>query len=247
MTPIHELTTVGSTNDEAFRLLEAGTQAPFIVRADRQTAGRGRRGRAWDSPVGNLHLTYALAPGDAARGPGVLPLAAGLALFDAVEQLAPALARRLALKWPNDLLIDGAKVAGLLLEAGDMRGVRNVVIGFGVNCAYAPTETLYRATSFSAAGAPVGPAELAIALRASMAERLIQWRSPARLADLLSDWRTRAGGVGDTITVRLPSEERVGRFEGLDEEGRLLLATKRGVETIHAGDVFLGPASGPAA
>jgi BirA family biotin operon repressor/biotin-[acetyl-CoA-carboxylase] ligase len=229
--------TLGSTNAEALALARAGERGPLWITATTQSAGRGRRGSQWVSPAGNLHATLLLSePSPLAQSPQ-LAFVAGLALHDAVADCAPEVGPLLQLKWPNDLLVDKAKVAGILIE-GTSEPVFTVAIGFGVNCAIHPTDTIYPATDLAAIGALVVPDALFAVLTASMQTRLSQWGRGQGFAAIRADWLKRAAGLGDALQVRLPGRDLSGRFEGLDETGRLLLAQNGAVTKITAGEVF---------
>jgi BirA family biotin operon repressor/biotin-[acetyl-CoA-carboxylase] ligase len=232
-----ELDTAGSTNAEALARARAGERGPLWVIAKSQTAGRGRGGRAWVSPPGNLYATLLLTePCDVARAPQ-LAFVAGLAVHDAVSRCAPARAQKSALKWPNDLLLGDAKLAGILIES-ESAPVLTLAIGIGVNCASHPDGTAYPATDLAAQGASVPPPTLFGALADAMQGRLAQWRRGEGFAAIRRDWLARAAGLGQQISVRLPERAFTGRFEGLDETGRLLLMHADGVSAITAGDVF---------
>ena len=229
--------TLGSTNAEALALARAGERGPLWVTAKTQSAGRGRRGAAWVSPPGNLYATLLLSqPCEPAQAPQ-LSFVAALALHDAVGEVAPQLGPLLKVKWPNDLLLRANKVAGILIE-GDSEPQFGVAIGIGVNCAAHPRETNHPATDLAAAGAMVAPERLLAALMAAMTRRLAQWQRGEGFAAIRTDWLKRAIGIGCTIRVRLPDRDLAGRFDGLDEMGRLLLAGPDGVATIAAGEVF---------
>ena len=216
---------------------EGGTQPLWIV-AREQTEGRGRRGNGWISPPGNLYATLLLIE-PAPRHAPELSFVAALAVHDAIRDRAPMLADRLALKWPNDVLCDAKKLAGILLE-GRMLGEKiAVAIGIGVNCLHHPSLTTRPATDLTVAGAHVSAEELFTALSATMLLRLAQWRSGAGFAAVRADWIARAVGVGETMRVRLPDRELFGRGEGLDASGCLLLRLADGsLQTIAAGEVF---------
>ena len=229
--------TLGSTNAETLARARAGERGPLWITARRQSAGRGRRGSAWVSEPGNLYASLLLtAPSPPAAAPQ-LSFVAALALHDAVLTCAPGLAPRLKVKWPNDLMLDGAKLAGILIE-GDSAPDFAAVIGIGVNCASHPDGTAHPATDLAAARESVTPENLFEALKPAFARRLAQWRSGQGFASIRADWLARATGLGEEIRVRLPDKELTGRFEGLDDTGRLLLAGPGGVEIIAAGDVF---------
>lgn len=238
-TAIH-LDAVGSTNAEAFERGRQGAASGLWVVARRQTEGRGRRGRVWTSEAGNLYASLMLRdPVEEARL-GELPLVVALAVHDAVAMALPPFARAdLAIKWPNDILYAGAKLCGILIEAAGTSEGRVVVAGIGVNCNHHPDVTLYSATDLAEAGYPTEPEALFALLASAMARRLAEWQA-GDFAPIREAWLDRARGVGEAITVRLPTREIVGVFSGLDEEGRLLLRHDGVLEAISAGDVFFG-------
>lgn len=237
---------VGSTNAEALEQARQGETGPLWITARQQTGGRGRRGRVWVSEPGNLYATLLLTnPAPGARAVQ-LSFVAALAAHDAVAAVAPQLASRLALKWPNDLLLGDAKLGGILIEAEEVRRRLAVVIGIGLNCARHPAETAYPATDLTAAGALVGPEPLFAALSEAMQVRLAQWSGGDDFAGIRAAWLARAAGRGGDIVVRLGDRETAGRFEALDETGRLMLRHADGrLEPIAVGDVMaLPPAVG---
>lgn len=231
---------LGSTNSTAMAAARAGQAGNLWVLADVQTEGRGRRGRNWASPVGNLFSSVLLIDPGPRERIGELPLVAAVALAEAVDKAVGAfgLAR---LKWPNDLLIGGAKLSGILLEAEPLADGRlAVVCGFGVNCASHPDPENYAATDLAALGYRVNPEDMFRCLAQCLAERLESWREdgfgPARKA-----WLSRALRLGEEIIVRLPAEELVGHFRDIDPRGQLVLAMADGTtRVISAGDVFFG-------
>ena len=200
---LHWHESVGSTNAEALARARAGERGPLWIVTAEQTAGRGRRGAAWVSKRGNLYATLLLSePSPKAAAPQ-LSFVAALALHDAVASLAPQLGPVLKLKWPNDLLLGGAKLAGILIE-GESDPAFAVVIGFGVNCASHPANTPYPATDLADAGALVGPLRLLEALAMAMQRRMTQWARGEGFAGIRADWLKRAAGLGNDIRVRLP-------------------------------------------
>jgi BirA family biotin operon repressor/biotin-[acetyl-CoA-carboxylase] ligase len=227
-----------STNTEALTLARQGERGPLWVTAERQTAGRGRRGRSWISEQGNLFASLLLTdPAPAEHWPE-LSFVAALAIHDAVVELAPTLKPQLAIKWPNDLLLRGAKFAGVLIEGEGSSETGAVAVGIGVNCANHPASTDYLATDLAAAGASVTPAALFAALSAKMLGRLAQWNEGEHFSTIRADWLSRAAGVGETIRVRMADRELVGQFEGIDDSGHLVLELPEGGnQTVTAGDV----------
>lgn len=229
----HELLT--STNSEALALARQGERGPLWVTAERQSGGRGRRGRPWASESGNLFASLLLSDPAAPKYWPQLSLVAALAIHDAVAELAPAVRPQLAIKWPNDLLLSGAKFAGILTEA---EGTATVTVGIGVNCVSHPPDTEYPATDLAAAGANVSAEAVFCTLSAKMMGRLAQWNRGEHFATIRTDWLSRAAGLGGTITVRLADREMTGRFETLDEAGQLVLVESDGSrKIIAAGDV----------
>ncbi len=228
---------VDSTNAQALRLARAGERGPLWVVAKEQSAGRGRRGMAWVSPAGNLHATLMLTDPAPPAAAAQLGFVAGLALHDAAVTAVPVLAPQLALKWPNDLLCAGRKIAGILIE-GEGAPV-TVAVGIGVNCRHHPDATEFPATDFSAEGADVDAAALFDHLAAAMQARLAQWRRGCGFFGVRAAWLARASGLGQPIRVRLSERETTGRFETIDDSGRLMLRTGTGrLEAIAAGEVF---------
>jgi BirA family biotin operon repressor/biotin-[acetyl-CoA-carboxylase] ligase len=168
-----------------------------------------------------------------------LSFVTALALHDAILERAPALYPALALKWPNDILCGGAKLAGILIEGERAAEALAVAIGIGVNCQSHPDATAYPVTDLKAAGADVAAADLFAALSAAMLRRLRQWRRGAGFGDIRADWIARGAGIGGDLRVKLPDREIFGRGEGLDERGRLLLRLADGsAQAIAAGEVF---------
>jgi len=230
---------LGSTNVEALGLARRGERGPLWIVAKQQTAGRGRRGREWISQPGNLFASLLLtAPSPAEHWPE-LSFVAALAIHDATVEVAAELRPRLAIKWPNDLLLAGAKFAGILIEGeGGEEGA--VVVGIGVNCASHPEGTDHPATDLAAAGTRIAPEMLMAALSAKMLGRLAQWNQGEGFSTIRSDWLARAAGLGEDVHVRLADREITGRFEALDERGGLLLRLPDGnAITVAAGDVFI--------
>jgi BirA family biotin operon repressor/biotin-[acetyl-CoA-carboxylase] ligase len=238
---IKQFETIDSTNEEARRLAQAGEAGPIWIRADRQTAGRGRRGRAWQSPTGNLAATLFMRPARAAAESAQLSFVAALAASDAVALFAPG--RDIKLKWPNDVLADGRKLAGILLESASTGDAVPswLAIGIGMNLAHYPTDTEFPATSLAELGVTVpNPGAALTALAASFAKWYDAWNVGGfqRVRDA---WLARAAGLGTRIRARLQNEETTGVFEGIDSSGALILReTQDRVRIIAAGDVFFG-------
>jgi BirA family biotin operon repressor/biotin-[acetyl-CoA-carboxylase] ligase len=237
--PIEALDEIDSTNAEARRRAEVGQTGPVWITASRQTAGRGRRGRTWISPPGNLYASLLLTEAAPVEHWPELSFVAALALHDTVVEVAPDLKTRLAIKWPNDLVLAGAKFAGILIEGENGA----VAVGIGINCADHPAGMDYPATDLAAAGAPVSPAALFGALSVKMIGRIAQWNSGEGFSTIRTDWLARAAGLGEEVRVRLADRDLTGRFEAIDPAGSLVLRLPTGkTTTIAAGDVFMLPA-----
>ena len=237
------LDTVDSTNEEAKRLARRGPDAGAdgtLVWAARQTAGRGRRGRTWASPAGNLYSSVLLRPRCPAAVTAQLSFAAALAVADAIAAVAgPSAAVRC--KWPNDVLLGDRKVAGILLEseAGAEGTVAWVVIGVGVNVAHFPEATETPATSLWAEGCTWLTVQQVLE---AYCAALIIWKERLLgegFAPVRERWLGMAKGLGESIEVRLDKETVAGKFAGLDADGALILEeTDGGRRLIGAGDVF---------
>ena len=237
---------VSSTNSEALARAHAGDPGPLWITARAQTHGRGRRGRTWTSPPGNLYATLLLRdPAPAAAAPQ-LSFVAALAVHDAVRAAAGRHLVSLVLKWPNDLLCNNGKLAGILIE-GEGRPLA-VAVGIGVNCRHHPADTAYPATDLRAAGVEIGPEQLLDLLSPAMLRRLAQWDRGRGFAAIRADWLARAHPPGTELRLTLAEREIIGLFETLDDAGRLILRRRDGTtEAIMAGDVFLTSQSVPAA
>ncbi|HEY4264967.1 MAG TPA: biotin--[acetyl-CoA-carboxylase] ligase [Micropepsaceae bacterium] len=221
-----------STNEEARRLADAGEGGPLWIAAREQTAGRGRRGRIWVSQRGNLFATLLTraAPSLAAQ----LAFAAGLAAGETVAAYAPD--TEITLKWPNDVLLNGKKTAGILLEnlGGDA-----LAIGIGINLEHYPRDTEFPATSIAAATGSTPDFDAALLrLARAMHAWYEVWRDNG-FAPIRSAWLARAAGQGCPVIARLEGSEMEGIFETIDEDGALLLRQPSGAMTrIASGVVF---------
>jgi BirA family biotin operon repressor/biotin-[acetyl-CoA-carboxylase] ligase len=232
---------LGSTNAEALDLGRQGERGPLWIVAERQTAGRGRRGRAWVSEPGNLFASLLLTVAAPPERRPQLSLVAALAVHDAVVEVAAGL--KPLIKWPNDLLLGRAKFAGILVEGDDGA----VAIGIGVNCASHPVDADYPATDLAAAGVLVSPAMLFRPLSLKMIGRLAQWNGGEGFSTVRADWMARAAGIGEEVRVTLADRELSGRFEAIDEAGSLMLCLPDGhALTITAADVLMRTASAAA-
>jgi BirA family biotin operon repressor/biotin-[acetyl-CoA-carboxylase] ligase len=230
---------IDSTNEEAKRLAAADEAGPIWISARRQTAGRGRRGRSWESPSGNLAATLMLRPGRSAGECAQLSFVAAIAVCDMLAGFATR--AEIRVKWPNDVLADRRKIAGILLESASSGGEPPawLAIGIGVNLASHPEGLDYVATSLAALAAlPPEPDVTLLQLAANFAKWYEVWRGEG-FAAIRDAWLARAAGLGSRIRARLTHEEASGVFEGIDESGALLLREQHGrVRIIPAGEIF---------
>jgi BirA family biotin operon repressor/biotin-[acetyl-CoA-carboxylase] ligase len=235
---VEHFDSIGSTNDVAMARGRADDAGHLWIVAAEQTGGRGRLGRAWVSPPGNLFASLLLMdPAPVARAPE-LGFVTGVALSNALNRVAPSAA--FTLKWPNDALLDGAKLAGVLLEATTTPGGRLAcVIGIGVNCVAHPDGLPYRATDLAAAGFRVTREDLFVALSDEMARALALWDAGAGFESVRRAWLSRAAGLGQRIDVAIGERRVSGVFRSIDERGRLALTAETGDIHIDAGDVIL--------
>ena len=216
---------IDSTNAEAQRLAAEGERGPIWIWSDRQSAGRGRLGRSWVSEEGNLFVTHVFAPDVPPAVVAQLSFVAALAVHDATVGFSRD--ARVLIKWPNDLLLNGAKFCGILAEA---LGNGCVGIGIGVNLAQAPTETPYPVVALGA----MPPESFLQLLIDSLARRLRQWDIGGGFASIRADWMLRALGIGEVVRAGNDS----GIFEGLALDGALIMRLPNGtVKHVHAGEV----------
>jgi BirA family biotin operon repressor/biotin-[acetyl-CoA-carboxylase] ligase len=234
---LRHLAEIDSTNAEAMRLSVAGERGPLWIWSDRQLQGRGRQGRSWISEAGNLYATLLLTLEMPAAAAGSLSVAVSLAMLGVLRRFIGSPAK-LELKWPNDVLIDGRKAAGILVES-TMRGDGMVfAIGCGLNLRSAPSGTRYGAAALGEHGVQVGPAEALEALAEEVDHLLQRWNAGAGFRDLRTEWLQSAQGLGDVVHVAVGGRTVEGYFEGLSDKGGLLLRNQAGLQELHAGEVM---------
>jgi len=239
----HEaLSDTSSTNTECLARARAGDSGLLWVTAERQTGGRGRRGRPWVSERGNLYASLLLIDPAPVERLASLPLAIAVAVHQAVRSVLPPGAEPLEVKWPNDILIGRKKTCGILVEGERLADGRHaVVIGIGINVSVMPDNPIYPVTCLRDQGSAASPEELFAHLFASMAEVLDIWNEGQGIAEVTARWRAVACGIGEKITVNLPDRSISGYFAGIDDNGLLMLDTGTGrMMPIAAGDVFFG-------
>lgn len=229
---------VSSTNDLAKDMARQGYAARTLIWALEQKGGRGRQGNRWESPPGNLYMSLLLRPEKPAWQVGQLSFVAAVALAETVSRLLPD-GKKVALKWPNDLLIEDKKAAGILLESetGAKGAIEWVVMGLGVNVSAPPPI----GTGLHAQGAAQASVEKVLE---ALCHELVLWLGlweRGEFDKIRERWLRHAKGIGEKITVRLPSETLSGVFSGLDGSGALLLAQEDGSQrNVTAGEVYFG-------
>jgi BirA family transcriptional regulator, biotin operon repressor / biotin---[acetyl-CoA-carboxylase] ligase len=222
---------LASTMDAARAAARDGAPDGTVVVAERQTQGRGRHGRNWFSPAGNLYASILLRPGLPPARMSELGFIVALAAADAVDTVLPG--GRARLKWPNDVLVDGGKVAGILVEIIEDNAA---VIGIGLNISRVPEAAPYPVTCLRDAGATTSPQAVLTHLLAALELRLAHW-SKRGFTRAREAWLARGPASGEMVSVRIGTRIDAGRFAGLDADGALLLAADGGVRRVVAGEV----------
>jgi BirA family biotin operon repressor/biotin-[acetyl-CoA-carboxylase] ligase len=235
---ITEVASIDSTNAALRERAAAGEPEGLVLRADTQTAGRGRRGRGWDSPVGNLYVSLLLRPDCKPVQGATLGFVAAVSLGRVLRDLTPA---EVLHKWPNDLLIDGRKMTGISLEAGSRPDgkIDWLVLGMGVNIHSHPEAGLYPTTDLVVSGGPsITPQDLLKRFLAVFGPFYDAWGEGGFQA-IRSDWLAFAAGIGERVVARLEREEVAGSFTDLDPDGALIMQLDSGQQRrIAAGDIF---------
>jgi BirA family biotin operon repressor/biotin-[acetyl-CoA-carboxylase] ligase len=240
--------TIDSTNEEARRLATGGDPGNCIVWAKQQTAGRGRRGRTWVSNTGNLFASILIRPQASLADASQLSFVAALAVKNMLETLSDGQSDQsgFALKWPNDVLVDGAKISGILLEGASKPGAHNepaqtdyLIIGIGINLQHHPEDTPYPATDMLAAtGISLEADKVAVALAASFDEIYREWVANG-FEPLRKQWLGAAYRLGEAIEVHQNDKRIKGIMRDLDATGALRIEVEDGKEVvIQAGDVY---------
>ena len=235
--------TVGSTNDEAKRLASAGAEEGTLVWALEQTAGRGRRGRTWASPPGNLYASLILRPRCPVDRAAQLGFVAALAVGDTLGSTSEKWLDGLSYKWPNDVLLRGRKIAGILLESelseGEAPGF--VVIGVGINLVSSPRDVAFPATSIAEEDLGTVSPRLAIEAFARHFQAWAEHWCKEGFGPVRAAWRSHAAALGESIRVHLEPTTLHGLFLDIDQHGALLLESAGEIRHISAGEIF--PAS----
>ncbi|HET6307935.1 MAG TPA: biotin--[acetyl-CoA-carboxylase] ligase [Rhodopila sp.] len=223
---------IGSTNDEALRLAREGAPHGTVVHADQQTAGRGRLAHTWHSPAGNLHMSVLLRTGHPPQRTAELSFLAALAVADTVETLLPPQSRAV-LKWPNDVLVNGGKIAGILLEQADADAI---ILGIGLNVLEAPSNLALKTTTVVASGGIASVDSARDIVLQQLGRRLATWQEEG-FTPIREEWLQRSFPIGSPIRTNAAGEPVTGEFAGLDPDGALLLDTQEGRRRIVAGEI----------
>lgn len=234
---------IDSTNSAALRRIRAGERGPLWIVTDLQSEGRGRRGRSWTTQPGNLAASLLLSVDTSLPLAATLGFVAALALRRALENATDGLA--FLLKWPNDILVNGRKLAGILLESENgENGQVTLAVGLGVNVLSAPEDVPFPATSLAALGQRTSAEHVFAELSDAFAVFLGLWDNGRGLAAIRSQWLQHAAGLGQDISIRAGDGILQGIFRTLDEDGRLILQGADGVRrAVSAGDVYFGTAA----
>ncbi|MGI9400169.1 MAG: biotin--[acetyl-CoA-carboxylase] ligase [Rhizobiaceae bacterium] len=230
-----------STNTECLTAAKAGDTGPLWVLARRQTDARGSRGRHWTSYEGNLFASYLFVPQAPSTSLGQITFVIALAVHDALAQLIEEVEVdvNVALKWPNDVLLEGSKVCGILLESHEISEARIVIAGIGLNCFTHPGETSYPATSLAEHQINITARNMLDRIAPLMDYWLEAWEHGDKFQRIRDAWTNRAKGIGAQITVRLRETQHSGIFDCIDDAGRLVLRKDNGKrEPISVADIF---------
>lgn len=232
---------LGSTDSTNTQAAARAADAPLWVLAHEQTAGRGRRARAWSTPSGNFAASYVMQAQGPVRDLGLMSFVAALALYDALVSVGVSPVR-LSLKWPNDVLLDGGKLAGILLETHGA-GPSHLILGIGVNLVHAPAPEMVEQGALPGRTL-ANDADLDLKAEDLLAHLAIAFdlrhrqMFAAGFGAIRNDWLARAARIGDEVTARLPKETVTGLFETVDEDGAIVIDTGLARRHIHAGDIF---------
>ena len=229
---------IGSTNAAALEYSQRFDTGKLWITAKKQLLGKGSRGRSWVSEPGNLYTSLLLLIDAAPEKLATLSFVTSIALFETLANFVPK--DKLALKWPNDILLNEKKVSGILLENHVSKPPYSaVIIGIGVNCQSNPADTRYAATHLAAFGQSVDPAQIFDILAVEMDQWLNLWDDGNNFSLIRRHWLDRAAGIGEKIIVKMPQRHIEGIFEDIDLGGRLILKTAGGLHhTISVADIF---------
>ncbi len=230
---------IDSTNMEAARKIELGAKGGLWIKAEEQSNGRGRGDRMWISKPGNLYASLIYEIGENIRDAGHLSFITALAVRDTIIECIPN--KNIKCKWPNDILVSGKKISGILLESGPNKteGINYIIIGVGINIDHHPKLTSYEATHINEqTKQKCSHSEVFTMLAERMNYWLLFWKEKG-FDPIRESWLGSAIGIGEEIIVKTMSNQLIGRFVGLERDGALMLEVDGKIKTIHSGDVFL--------
>lgn len=234
---VHTYAQLSSTQDYVRELAEEGLPEGIVIQCLTQTKGRGRHGNQWQSPIGNLYMSVLLRPECTADKAGQISFVAALALSAAIDEVLDKPHTK-TLKWPNDILIDGLKCAGILLESdlGKDGRVESLALGMGVNIMAPPEGSIGLQQVSKGKQVPIHPFRDIVL--SHLAAYYQNWQKNG-FGDIRSAWLEQAHGLGKTVTARLPDREYTGLFTDLDQDGALLLRQdEKKVIAVNAGEVY---------
>jgi BirA family transcriptional regulator, biotin operon repressor / biotin---[acetyl-CoA-carboxylase] ligase len=236
MIPIRHYATIDSTNLEAHRLFAAGERSSVFILADEQTAGKGRLDRSWASLRGNCYSTLILPLSGEMQVVPQLSFVVALAVSDVVQKNTNAIPK---LKWPNDVLVMGAKIAGILCEVLSTNPL-TIAIGCGINVAHSPVGLTYPTTSLVAEGATVDRDATFKSYQEALSYWLLQWSNGQNFTAIRAAWIENAIGIGEAVTMTTGTAHLTGNFETITEQGAILLKPADGPpQILHAGDLLI--------
>ncbi|MEM9277820.1 MAG: biotin--[acetyl-CoA-carboxylase] ligase [Pseudomonadota bacterium] len=232
-----------STNNECLTAAQNGEPGNLWITTASQTGGKGSRGRSWVSQTGNLFASLLLIDPCERECLSELTFVAAIAVRETLLEVIRAGQGKEAgieLKWPNDVLVKGSKISGILLESTSSSTMNSVVIGIGINCRHHPKNTLYPSTDLAELGLSIEPQQLFVTLANKIADAISVWQRGSNFTAIRNQWLQHAAGLGCELRINLPTgETATGIFEAVDERGYLLLKQKNGqTRRISVGDVF---------
>lgn len=230
---------VDSTNEECKRLARSGASGNFIVYSDYQTSGRGQKGRPWSSLPGNLHLSLLLESDKDLKKLTNLAFLTSVAIAEIIESIAPA-SSKIELKWPNDVLIDGKKVAGILMESLKVSGKQFMIIGMGVNILHTPDVPERAVTSLAEEfGYTEDPQEFMVKLVNHFDDAYLRWQADEDFAIIRREWLARAFALNEVVTIDRGQQRISGLFRGIDEAGGIVIELASGEQyTMNFGELI---------
>ena len=236
---------IDSTNNEAVRLLDKKKSFPYWIVAEKQTAGKGRKNRYWDSPVGNFMGTYVLEINLERKYLPHLTFVSSLAIYDTIQKfISDKKGKMIQLKWPNDLIVNKSKCGGVLIENISSKKENNhiIAIGIGVNLTKSPIKTTFPSSNiFEETNTKIDPDEFLFELDKNIIKKINFWKNGLNYKAILGQWSEKAFLLNKEISIKLPNgKKEKGIFTSIDGEGGLILKTKDDVKIFYAAEIFEG-------